>query len=236
MFTRDELASASRGLSLRLLSDESAHAFEQRHLPKEAWPPTGWFSDWARGRDVFYLPESKPPHEMRWVAYRKTSHPDLAREHWPSVTVTRHIAAARERVFEAAVGPQGAAEVFRGLLPLPGIQARELLEGSVLAPGARRRTRWTDASCTTEEILELEAPFRYAYQWRNELRGPLGLLFGEAESEWTFLPTPTGTLVYWTYRFAPRYAAMSRLLNIAQGTFERWMRASLQALAGLLEA
>ena len=236
LFTRGELAEASRGLPLRLVSDESTYSFERRHLPKEAWPPTGWFSDWARGRDLFHLPVGKSPHELRWLAYRKTAQPSHARAHWHAVTVTQHIEAPRERVFELAVDAQRAAELFRGLLPVPGIKSRELLDGSELVAGGRRRTLWTDTSCTTEEILELEAPFRYAYQWRNELKGPLGLLFLEAESEWMFVPTSTGTLVYWTYRFAPRHPVLSRVMNIVQGGFDRWMRASLKSLAGKLAA
>jgi len=43
LFTRRELDVARRALPLTPVSDESVYAFEHRHLPKEAWPPTEWY-------------------------------------------------------------------------------------------------------------------------------------------------------------------------------------------------
>jgi SAM-dependent methyltransferase len=71
LFTRADFGAARDGLPLSLVSDESTYDFEHTHLPKEAWPPTGWFAEWARGQDLFDLPADRAPHELRWLTYRK---------------------------------------------------------------------------------------------------------------------------------------------------------------------
>jgi SAM-dependent methyltransferase len=71
LFTRRELAEASAGLSLDRISDESVFEYERQHLAPEAWPPTGWFAEWANGQDLFDLPAGSAPFELRWLVYRK---------------------------------------------------------------------------------------------------------------------------------------------------------------------
>jgi SAM-dependent methyltransferase len=70
-FTRGEFATAMQGLPFTLVSDESTHDYELEHQPKEGWPPTGWFVDWARGHDMFDLPTGRSPLELRWLYYRR---------------------------------------------------------------------------------------------------------------------------------------------------------------------
>jgi 2-polyprenyl-3-methyl-5-hydroxy-6-metoxy-1,4-benzoquinol methylase len=70
VLTRDELDDARRGLPFDLVIDEEAHDYERARLPD--WPPTGWYSHWARGNDLFGLGENEvPPVSLRWLAYRK---------------------------------------------------------------------------------------------------------------------------------------------------------------------
>lgn len=71
VFTRSELAQGLKDLPFELVSDESAYEFERQHLPQSAWPPTGWFEQWATGRDLFPLKDSSPPVELRWLVYRR---------------------------------------------------------------------------------------------------------------------------------------------------------------------
>jgi SAM-dependent methyltransferase len=71
VYTRADLEQARSALPLELVSDESVRSYEHDHLPAEAWPPTSWYEDWTGGRDLFDLPEGKPPMEMRWLAYRR---------------------------------------------------------------------------------------------------------------------------------------------------------------------
>lgn len=71
LFTRRELQDAVAGLPFDSVSDESTRRYEQTHLPADQWPPTGWYEEWTAGRDVFDLPASESPMEMRWMTYRK---------------------------------------------------------------------------------------------------------------------------------------------------------------------
>jgi SAM-dependent methyltransferase len=71
LYTRDELSASADGLGFDRVSDESVFEYEQSHLPKTAWPPTGWFSEWTQGLDMFDLPAGKAPIDMRWLVYRR---------------------------------------------------------------------------------------------------------------------------------------------------------------------
>ncbi|MET0790867.1 MAG: class I SAM-dependent methyltransferase [Polyangiaceae bacterium] len=73
VFTHAELKQALEEEPFQLVSDESVQAYEKANLPAEAWPPTGWFETWTGGQDLFDLPAGKPPVELRWLVYRKTS-------------------------------------------------------------------------------------------------------------------------------------------------------------------
>jgi Polyketide cyclase / dehydrase and lipid transport len=129
--------------------------------------------------------------------------------------------------------PERAARWFQPFVPVPGIAAREPFTS--LQPGTGRRVTWTDGSVTHDELIASEAPLRLSYAWTNTLKGPLALMFRSAESDWMFAPTPSGTSVYWTYRFEPRYRMLAPLMKIVQAGFQRWMRASLQRLQTALE-
>lgn len=71
VFTRKEMDEAMEGLPFARVADESVHDFELAHLPKEAWPPTGWFVNWAQGSDLFALPAGRAPVELRWLSYKR---------------------------------------------------------------------------------------------------------------------------------------------------------------------
>lgn len=71
MFTPDEMAGAVADLPLELIGDDSVHDYEKAHLPEQAWPPTTWYVNWTKGRDVFRGLEGAPPLELRWLAYRR---------------------------------------------------------------------------------------------------------------------------------------------------------------------
>ncbi|HEY8946805.1 MAG TPA: class I SAM-dependent methyltransferase, partial [Polyangiaceae bacterium] len=73
VFTRADFDQAMAGLPLERIGDDSTLEYEREHLPKEAWPPTGWFEQWSGGRDLFDLPPGRAPLELRWLTYRKTS-------------------------------------------------------------------------------------------------------------------------------------------------------------------
>lgn len=71
IFTRREAEEAAAGLPLTQISDESTYEFEHQHSPPDAWPPTGWFTEWAHGQDLFDIPADESPSELRWLVYRR---------------------------------------------------------------------------------------------------------------------------------------------------------------------
>jgi len=71
IFTQSQMADALAGFPLTLVSDESVYDYEKEHLPAELWPPTSWYADWVSGLDVFDVPRSDRPIEMRWLVYER---------------------------------------------------------------------------------------------------------------------------------------------------------------------
>jgi SAM-dependent methyltransferase len=69
--TPGELDQASSGLDLVLVSDDSAHDYEQLHLPEHAWPPTPSFPEWATARHMYAVDRAQCPIELRWLVFRK---------------------------------------------------------------------------------------------------------------------------------------------------------------------
>jgi SAM-dependent methyltransferase len=73
LFTRQDFAAALRGLPFEIASDESVLEYEKQHIPAADWPPTGWYVNWATGRDIMTLPDNAPPPlELRWLVIRRT--------------------------------------------------------------------------------------------------------------------------------------------------------------------
>ncbi|MGB9224829.1 MAG: class I SAM-dependent methyltransferase [Mycobacterium sp.] len=72
MFTRHDVASATAGLPLELVDDQSVYDYEKENLPDGAWPPTSWYANWTSGLDVFPVERELSPIEMRWLVFEKT--------------------------------------------------------------------------------------------------------------------------------------------------------------------
>ena len=70
LFLKEEVDAAIADLPLRLVSDESVYDYEKQHLPADAWPPNGWFENWALGRNILPVQE-RPPVELRWLVFEK---------------------------------------------------------------------------------------------------------------------------------------------------------------------
>jgi len=72
LFTAPELTAALQGLPLTVTSNESVVEYEHAHLPRETWPPTGWFMSWTTGKAIMPLEKGYPPIDMRWILCRRT--------------------------------------------------------------------------------------------------------------------------------------------------------------------
>lgn len=72
LYTRYEMAAATAGLPLQLLSDESVHDYEKANLPDGSWPPTSWYIEWVSGQDAFRTSRGESPMELRWLIFQRT--------------------------------------------------------------------------------------------------------------------------------------------------------------------
>jgi len=71
VFLREEIKALAAAQGFALQSEESVYEYEKARLPPNAWPPTRWFEEWARGIDTFDVPMSRAPVELRWLTFRK---------------------------------------------------------------------------------------------------------------------------------------------------------------------
>ena len=74
-FTPEELSTAVAGLSLELISEDSAYDYERVHLPEDAWPPTEVYPEWALGQHMFALDREQCPIELLWLVWQKRAVP-----------------------------------------------------------------------------------------------------------------------------------------------------------------
>ena len=71
LFTVPEMTAALQGLPLTVISNESVVKYEHTHLPRDAWPPTGWFMSWTTGKAIMPLGKGYPPIDLRWILCRR---------------------------------------------------------------------------------------------------------------------------------------------------------------------
>ena len=236
LFTRRELERARRGLAFERVSDESTYEFERTHLPSDAWPPTGWFEEWARGQDVFSLADATAPHELRWLVYRRLPAP-LAYDEVADVSVSASIDIDRPSadVFAFALDPGNFARIFRGVPMISDNTRSEFLDPGEPHAGTRRRLTLADGSSVVQELTEHVPGTRQRYRWLDAPK-LLGMIIEDAEAVWTFDATASGgTRVSWTYRVDLRGPKGQRLLRLPMRlAAERWMQHSLAQLRGLL--
>jgi SAM-dependent methyltransferase len=235
LFTRRELRRAQRGLTLLQVSDESTYDFEHAQLPHEAWPPTGWFEEWARGQDLFNLPAGSAPHELRWLVYRKDAAQIAEDEAELCARASVYIARPAEQVFDFALAGANFAHIFQAVPMVSSRAMSELVDGGELKAGVRRRIMLADRSTIIQELLEVTRPLRQRHRWISAPR-LLGLIVQGAESDWTFTAAPGGTTVEWTYRLELPSTPVQRWVQWPlRMAIQRWMTRSLGTMRELLE-
>jgi hypothetical protein len=102
--------------------------------------------------------------------------------------------------------------------------------------GARRRITLLDGSVIVHELIDVVRPVRHRYRWSSAPK-LLGRILQDAEADWTFTPTATGTLVAWTYSLELPSQRLQRLLRLPLSiAVRRWMQHALETLRATLEA
>jgi hypothetical protein len=69
--TVPEMTAALQGLPLTVISNESLVEYEHTHLPRDAWPPPGWFMSWTTSKAIMPLEKGYPAIDLRWILCRR---------------------------------------------------------------------------------------------------------------------------------------------------------------------
>ena len=92
-----------------------------------------------------------------------------------SARVEEHVRRPPDEVFDFATACETFPRVLLPLGPVAGIAHADMLDGSPLCAGARRRIVLTDGSIIDEEILAFDRPVRHRYRWLNPPPEPTSL-------------------------------------------------------------
>ncbi len=151
-----------------------------------------------------------------------------------STTVTAHITAEPEAVFDLANSAEDAPRVFTGWGPLPGTSRTEVLGDRPLDVGVTRRVFFVDGNQIEETILEYIPGSAWSYTLSGIGR-PFSLLVREGKVRWTLKPEGHGVRVTWTCAFDLRSPLAWPIASVLMFFFTRMMRRVLTTIARTCE-
>lgn len=158
-----------------------------------------------------------------------TTEEEPMRVHEVSITRQAVIVGAPEAVFNFISAEDVLPKVLTGYGPLPAVLKTSQNTGPWSVAGSARLIHLADGSTVREQVTHYEPYNRFAYKvW--DFGNPLirGLATG-ARGEWTFSPTPGGTLVVWTYTFNAKNAVTALPLSgITQVLWRGYMDVCLE--------
>jgi hypothetical protein len=139
----------------------------------------------------------------------------------PKVAVTRQamIPGSPEEVFRFIAAEDVLPQVLTGYGPLPAVVRTSDNTGPWEQPGSTRRIHLADGTTVREQVTLHDRPRLFAYRVWDFGNPILRNLADEARGEWTFAPTPEGTLVSWTYTFT----AKNGLAAVPLSGIARWL-------------
>lgn len=146
-------------------------------------------------------------------------------------------------VQQSRVIPVSVDDAFAGTLPLPlttifshwygpippVAEVREQ-EGEWGTAGQTRVVAFKGGGSMCEELTSVDPPRSFGYAI-TRVTGPLGLLVGRAEGEWTFTPSGTATTVTWHWNIHAASALTAPLLPVLGMVWKGYARQSLEALS-----
>ncbi len=149
-------------------------------------------------------------------------------------------------VEQSRVIPVGVEKAYAGTLPVPlttifsrwygpigPIKAVRDQTGEWDAPGKTRVVMLSGGGSMHEELTSLDPPHSFGYALTG-IKGPLGLLVGRADGEWTFAASGGATTVTWRWNIHARSALAAPLLPLLGMLWKGYARRSLETLSQLL--
>lgn len=137
-----------------------------------------------------------------------------------------------DRAYELTL-PWPLAELFdRRFGPIPPIVGTEQ-EGTWGVEGQARTIRLGDGGTMREQLVEVDAPHRFAYEI-TQLTGPMKPLASRIEGSWAFDPVGTGCRVTWSWTIHPASSAAALVLPAFGALWKGYARRALDRLEELL--
>jgi Polyketide cyclase / dehydrase and lipid transport len=117
--------------------------------------------------------------------------------------------------------------------PIPPVAEVREQEGEWGIAGQTRVVAFKGGGGMHEELTSVDPPRSFGYVITG-ITGPLGLLVGRAEGEWTFTPSGSATTVTWHWNIYAASALTAPLLPVLGVLWKGYARQSLEALAATL--
>jgi hypothetical protein len=152
-------------------------------------------------------------------------------------------------VQQSRVIPVGVDEAFAATLPIPlttifshwygpipPVAEVRGQQGAWESPGQTRVIAFKGAGGMHEELTKVDAPHSFGYSITG-ITGPLGLLVGSAEGEWTFTPSggaSEATTVTWHWNIHAASALSAPSLPLVGVVWRGYARQSLATLSAEL--
>jgi hypothetical protein len=149
-------------------------------------------------------------------------------------------------VQQSRVVPVGVKDAFAGTLPIPLTTIFRRWYGPIppVAEVREQEGEWGTAGQTRvvafkgpgemrEKLISIDPPRSFGYAITG-ITGPMGLLVGNAEGEWTFTPSGTATTVTWHWTIHAASAISAPLLPLVGALWKGYARQSLAVLSSEL--
>lgn len=117
--------------------------------------------------------------------------------------------------------------------PIPPVAEVRDQHGEWGTAGQTRVVAFTGAGSMREQLTSVDPPWSFGYAITG-ITGPLGLLVGSAEGEWTFTPSGSATTVTWHWNIHAASAITAPLLPLVGALWKGYARRSLAALSAEL--
>jgi len=149
---------------------------------------------------------------------------------------------------ESVVMPIPAAEAFQRTLsiplpelfkrwhvPFPPVKEVRGQTGEWGTPGQTRTVALTGGGGFREELTSVDPPQSFGYRL-TDITGPMALLAGHVDGNWSFTPAGGGTEVTWRWVLHPKSPLTSWLLPAVGRRWNGYARQALQGLSTALTA
>jgi hypothetical protein len=117
--------------------------------------------------------------------------------------------------------------------PIPPIRGVRDQVGEWSTVGQTRVVLLTGGGSMREELTSVDPPRSFGYIL-TDISGPMALLVGRADGEWTFTPSGTATTVTWRWNIHPRWAPTAPLLPVLGRLWKGYARQALEQLSAQL--